>query len=108
MDYHRTFGEMMARTRMRLVFFKLDMEFMAAAMRRFTAATSGALGGMSAAAITFESAFVSVRRTVDASEAEFAQLGDNIRELSKRIPMSANALAELMGMAGRMGIRGVD
>lgn len=106
-DYHRTFGEMMARTRMRLVFFKLDMEFMAAAMRRFALGASGALGSMSAASITFESAFVAVRRTVDASEAEFAQLAENIRMLSKQIPISANALAELMGMAGRMGIRGV-
>src|SRR5690606_27235638 len=49
-----------------------------------------------------------VRRVVDETEAGFAQLNKNIREMSKELPIGANELDNLMSVAGRMGIRGVD
>lgn len=105
---HNTFMRTMSQMRMRLVFFKLDLEFLATGVRRLFLGIGGALGTFTSAAVSFESAFVTVRRVVDESEAGFAQLNKNIREMSKELPIGANELANLMSVAGRMGIRGVD
>src|SRR5690606_27439920 len=58
--------------------------------------------------ISFEDAFAGVRKTVDASEAEFRQLEQNIRQMSTRTRTGANDLAVIMGIAGQLGVRGVD
>lgn len=64
-----------------------------------------ALGTVSAkAAIDFESAFAGVRKTVDASEADFAKLERGIRDMSKEIPASAVAIAGVAEAAGQLGI----
>ena len=105
---HNTFMRTMSQMRMRLVFFKLDLEFLATGIRRIFLGIGGALGAFTSAAVSFESAFVTVRRVVDETEAGFAQLNKNIREMSKELPIGANELANLMSVAGRMGIRGVD
>lgn len=60
------------------------------------------------AAIEYESAFAGVRKTVDATEAEFGQLSDNFRDLATRIPTSASELAEIGEIAGQLGVKGVD
>jgi len=62
------------------------------------------LAGAVKTAIDFESSFASVRKTVDASEAEFADLEKGIREMSKELPASASAIAEVAGMAGQLGV----
>lgn len=69
-------------------------------------AGAGILGfGLAAkAAMDFESAFTSVRKTVVASEPEFEALEDGLRQMAKDIPQSAAALAELTGIAGQLGI----
>jgi len=77
-----------------------------------------ALGGMIAVgrglasiinlAIEFESAFAGVRKTVDATEKEFKQLSEGIRDMSKRIPVAATNLAQIQEIAGQLGIRGVN
>ena len=59
------------------------------------------------AAIDFESAFAGVRKTVDATEEEFAQLSDNFLNLSKTIPISANELSKIGELAGQLGVQGV-
>lgn len=105
---HNTFMRTMSQMRMRLVFFKLDLEFLATGIRRLFLGIGGALGAFTSAAVSFESAFVTVRRVVDETEAGFAQLNKNIREMSRELPIGANELANLMSVAGRMGIRGVD
>ena len=105
---HNTFMRTTSQMRMRLVFFKLDLEFLATGIRRIFLGIGGALGAFTSAAVSFESAFVTVRRVVDETEAGFAQLNKNIREMSKELPIGANELANLMSVAGRMGIRGVD
>lgn len=77
-------------------------------------AKSAGLVGIAIAALSlkafidFESAFAGVRKTVDASEAEFAQLEENFRNLSQEIPISAVQLAGIGEVAGQLGIRGVD
>jgi len=56
-------------------------------------------------AIDFESAFAGVRKTVDATEEQFAQLERGIRDMSKEIPVSATAIAGVAEAAGQLGIQ---
>ena len=60
------------------------------------------------AAIDYESAFAGVRKTVDATEEEYAQLSDSIIEMSNRLPQSASDIAGVMEVAGQLGVRGTD
>jgi len=63
-----------------------------------------AIGGASVkASINFESAFAGVRKTVNATEAEFKKLEKGIRDMSKHIPSSAAAIAEVAESAGQLG-----
>jgi len=71
-------------------------------------AVTAAMGGMVKASIDFESAFAGVRKTVDATEAEFKQLEGNFRGLSTEIPITATELARIGEKAGQLGIRGVE
>ena len=59
-------------------------------------------------AISYEDAFAGVRKTVDATEPEFNQLSDAIRNMSKEMPESADDIAHVMEIAGQLGISGVD
>ena len=64
-----------------------------------------AIGGASVkASIKFESAFTGVRKTVNATEAEFKKLEKGIRDMSKQIPASAAAIADVAASAGQLGI----
>lgn len=77
------------------------------AERAFKAAGTfiqGAIGP----AVAFEAAFSGVRKTVDATDAEFAQLSGRLREMSTRIPIAATELARIQELAGQLGVRGVD
>lgn len=56
------------------------------------------------AAAKWESAFAGVRKTVDATESEFAALERGIRDMSMQIPTSANDLAAIAASAGQLGI----
>ncbi len=55
-------------------------------------------------AIDFESAFAGVRKTVDATEEEFAALSKGIRDMSKEIPASAVEISKVAEAAGQLGI----
>lgn len=67
-----------------------------------------ALTGVGVAAVNagadFESAFAGIRKTVDATEQEYAQLEDSIRSMAKNMPMAATELAEIGESAGQLGI----
>lgn len=64
-----------------------------------------ALGGAALkTAIDYESAFAGVRKTVDATEEEFAELSDGIRDMAKEIPASATSIAAVGEAAGQLGI----
>ena len=57
------------------------------------------------AAIDFESSFAGVRKTVNATEAEFALLAQGMRDLSKEIPINVNELNKIGEAAGQLGIK---
>lgn len=56
------------------------------------------------AQIDFESAFAGVRKTVDATEKEYAQLEQSIKSMSLTIPSTTEDLAGVMEIAGQLGI----
>ncbi len=56
------------------------------------------------AGIDFESAFAGVKKTVDATDEEFAKLESGIRGMTKEIPASATAIAGVAEAAGQLGI----
>jgi len=57
------------------------------------------------AAIDFETAFAGVRKTVDATEKEFAQLSDGIRKMAQEIPAGTTEIANVTEAAGQLGIQ---
>lgn len=64
------------------------------------------LGGFALkASIEFETAFTGVRKTVNATEAEFAKFRKGIIEMSKQLPTAANEIAGVTEMAGQLGIK---
>ncbi|MEK4024481.1 phage tail tape measure protein [Sporosarcina sp. FSL W7-1283] len=60
------------------------------------------------AAVDYESAFAGVRKTTDATEAEFAVLSQGIRDMSKELPASATSIAGVAEAAGQLGIKKED
>ena len=56
------------------------------------------------ASIDYETAFTSVRKTVDATEAEFSALSDSIKQMSTHVASSADDIAEVVAIAGQLGI----
>ena len=54
--------------------------------------------------IDFESAFTSVRKTVDATEGEFTQLADAIKTMSTQVASSSTEIAEVTAVAGKLGV----
>lgn len=64
-----------------------------------------AVGAVSAkAAMEFESSFAGVRKTVQATESDFAQMAQGFRNLAKEIPVNVNELNRLGEAAGALGI----
>lgn len=57
------------------------------------------------ASIDFESAFAGVRKTVDATEAEFGVLEKGIRDMAKELPASAVEIAGVAEAAGQLGVQ---
>jgi len=76
--------------------------------RSMTMISAGALA-MGAAAlkvgIDYESAFAGVRKTVDATEAEFGVLSDGIRQMALEVPASAASIASVAEAAGQLGVQ---
>ena len=57
------------------------------------------------ASVEYESAFASVRKTVDATEAEYEQLSDAVKKMSTEVATDAADIAEVMANAGQLGIQ---
>lgn len=53
----------------------------------------------------FESAFAGVKKTVEATDAELAELEKGIREMAMEIPATAAELSGMAEMAGQLGIK---
>ena len=67
-------------------------------------AMTGAVGTASYVASSYEDAFVGVKKVLDGTDAEFAELSKGIRNMAKEIPMSVEEIASLAEAAGRLGI----
>lgn len=72
--------------------------------KNVTAPLAGAGAVALKSSIEFESAFAGVRKTVDATEEEFAGLELGIRSMSKELPASASEIASVAEAAGQLGI----
>ena len=57
------------------------------------------------ASVEFESAFASVRKTVDATEAEYESLASSVKQMSTEVAASSSTIAEVMANAGQLGIQ---
>lgn len=57
------------------------------------------------ASMEFESAFASVRKTVDATEEEYESLSASVKQMSTVIATSSSTIAEVMANAGQLGIQ---
>lgn len=75
---------------------------------KVTAPIVGALGGSVKAAIDWETAFTGVKKTVNATDEEFAQLEQNIKNMATRTASSKEDIAGVMEIAGQLGVTGVD
>lgn len=64
-----------------------------------------ALGAASVkASLEFESSFAGVRKTVEATEAEFAQLASASKQMSTQIAASTSEINEVLATGGQLGI----
>ena len=99
------FGENVEAFRSKLTKFSSDL--------KAVGTQAGLLGGTMAAAFTFavkaaidyEAAFIGVRKTVDATEQEYAQLSNSIRGMAKELPFAATELARVAETAGQLGVQ---
>ena len=55
-------------------------------------------------AVDFESAMAGVRKTVDATEEQFAELTESIRETSRTLPFATTEIAGVAEAAGQLGV----
>ena len=56
------------------------------------------------ASIDFESSFASVRKTVDATEAQFEQLADTSKKMSTEVAAGTDEINEVMAAGGQLGV----
>lgn len=81
---------------------------MTAAGRTLTAVMTTPILGLGAtavkASIGFESSFASVRKTVDATEAEFDQLAATSKHMSTEVAAGTDEINEVMAAGGQLGV----
>lgn len=56
------------------------------------------------ASVGFESAMASVKRTVGGTDEEISAMGDDFKEMSTTMPITASELAQIASAAGQLGI----
>lgn len=75
-------------------------------MSMYVTAPIVAAGGASVKfAVDFESAFAGVRKTVDATEKEFASMKQEIRDMAKTMPATTEEISRVAEAAGQLGIK---
>jgi TP901 family phage tail tape measure protein len=94
--------------------FETQMTGVSRTLRNVFAAAGVALGAAAIvravrstidAAISFESSFAGVRKTVDATEPQLKALAEGFRGLSREIPISVEELNRIGEAAGQLGIQ---
>ena len=107
-EFNRVMGQVQRDTRQISKAFKDVGRDMTAVGKTMTAAITlpiVAVGGFAIkTGIEFESAFAGVRKTVDATEGELAELSDGIRKMAKEIPAATTEIAGVAEAAGQLGI----
>lgn len=74
-------------------------------LKKLSMASGALLGGSTKIAIDFEDAFAGVKKTVDeTTKISYADLENSIIELSKVLPSSADSIAEIVSLAGQLGV----
>lgn len=84
---------------------KTSFKAITAAAAAAGAAITAGIGASVSVGSEFESAFAGVKKTVNASDAELAQMRDDIRQMAKEMPSTAAELSEIAESAGQLGIR---
>ena len=74
----------------------------------FGAAVSGAGIAVAKAAIDWESDFTGVRKTVDATEAQFRALEAGLRELARTTPVNHSTIATIAELGGQLNVASDD
>jgi TP901 family phage tail tape measure protein len=75
------------------------------ALTAFGTVTVAALAASAKAAVDWESAFAGVRKTVDDSEAGYAALSGELREMARTLPAAHAEIAGVAEAAGQLGIQ---
>jgi len=81
---------------------------MGMAAKAGVAGVVAAMGMAIGASIQFESSWAGVRKTLDATPEQLAELRQQFRDLAKEIPVSVNELAKIGETAGALGIARED
>lgn len=84
--------------------FKTIARTAAIAIPAVATATTAVAKSVMQAGSDFESAFAGVKKTVDATEEEFAKLRQDVIDMSTEIPSTAEEIAGVMEIAGQLGI----
>ena len=105
----QTVGDNMKQTGESLVSVGQGMQNVGKNMtQKVTMPIVGAFAASTKAAVDWETAFTGVMKTVDASDAEYAQLAENIKQMATETASSKTDIAGVMETAGQLGITGVD
>ena len=72
------------------------------------ASAAAYFGGTSAAAVTFESAMIDVRKTTGLVGEDLDNLGDTLLEIAGRVGVGRREMAEIAATAGQLGIEGTE
>lgn len=85
------------------------MEQMLRTTKYATAAMIGTLAAVGAAGVVefakFESSFAGVRKTIDATEAQYRELSNTFRSMALRMPVDVNEINKVAEAAGQLGIK---
>lgn len=104
--YTQKFARSVAQTQKQFRTFGRGLDRDATRLRNAVALPFAALAsGAVYSSVKFESAFAGIRKTVDASEKEFARLRKGVLELSKTMPTAATEIARVGEVAGQLGIK---
>ncbi len=75
------------------------------ALAALTTSVVALSGAVVSTGVAFESSFAGVRKTVEATDAEFEELKKGILDLSTVIPVTANEIASIAEAAGQLGVK---
>ena len=91
-----------------LAFLNVGLNGTLAAIAATVAGLAAYFGGTSAAAITFETAMIDVRKTTGLTGEALNKLGDELLDIASRVGVGRREMAEIAATAGQLGIEGAE